>query len=242
VSPSGQLFPSSSSGDVVFGSDVGAFTPAHVGQVLRVQGGIANITQYFSPGNVAGTWTRPIQLRVFGDQKIPFGYSQGEWTISPMITTVSGLDYLEGETVQILADGNVVTPQQVVGGQITMPQPASKITVGMKYTPQLQTMYLDLSNELNTIQGKRKTFNGLIIRVSQTRGLSYGQTFSVLFPIKEFSQSQVLGSTIELVTGDEFVRMDPRWDVEGQICLQQDNPLPASVLGVVPQVEVGDNY
>jgi len=76
--------------------------------------------------------------------------------------------------------------------------------------------------------------------LSQTRGLSYGQTFNNLTPIKEFSQGQVLGSTISLVTGDERVIMDPLWDVPGQICLQQDNPLPATVLGVIPEITVGD--
>jgi hypothetical protein len=213
-----------------------------VGQVLRADGGIATIQTYVSPTQVIGQYTRPVQLLTPDDpNNTPLPVTAGNWTISPLVTTIFGLDYLEGQTVQILADGDVITPQVVVNGQITLAQPASKVVVGLQYVAQLQTMYMDLTNELDSVQGKRKSYNAMTVRVRETRGLAYGQTFTLMTPIKEFSQSQTLGSTIELVTGDEYVRTDPRWDVEGQICLEQDNPLPASVLGVVPEVEVGDN-
>lgn len=46
-------------------------------------------------------------------------------------TVFAGLDHVEGEELQILADGAVRAPKIVVGGQITLDRPASKVTVGL---------------------------------------------------------------------------------------------------------------
>jgi hypothetical protein len=43
-----------------------------------------------------------------------------------------------------------------------------------------------------------------------------------------------------LVTGDMRLIIDPSYNVHGQICIRQDNPLPVTVLGVIPEVVVGD--
>jgi len=43
-----------------------------------------------------------------------------------------------------------------------------------------------------------------------------------------------------LQTTDARTIVDPQWDVFGQFCIQQTNPYPAQVLGVVPEIEVGD--
>jgi hypothetical protein len=43
-----------------------------------------------------------------------------------------------------------------------------------------------------------------------------------------------------LVTGDARTLIDPSWDVPGQYCIQQSDPLPATVLGVIPEIVVGD--
>jgi hypothetical protein len=34
--------------------------------------------------------------------------------------------------------------------------------------------------------------------------------------------------------------MDPLWDVPGQVCIQVDDPLPATILGVIPEIVLGD--
>jgi len=43
-----------------------------------------------------------------------------------------------------------------------------------------------------------------------------------------------------LVNGDVRGYNDPLWDVPGQYFIQQTNPYPAFVLGVVPEIEIGD--
>jgi hypothetical protein len=164
----------------------------------------------------------------------------GAWSIDPPLTILHGLDHLEGQKVSVLADGGVVNGLTVNGGSITLPQPASKIVVGLGYQCQLQTMYLDLGQEANTIQGKRKKVGALTVRVKDSRGLKAGRTFALLTPIKELNRTTAMGLSQPLITADERIIMDPLWDVPGQICLQVDDPLPVTVLGVVPEVVIGD--
>lgn len=241
--PTATLSATTSSGSVAFTATAAVFSSNSIGQVIRMDGGIATITTFIDASHIAGTWTKNPTYTVPNDpNNTPVPAPAGSWSIWFLSTIIYGLDYLNGQTVSILADGNVVTPQVVTNGQITLAQPASKITVGLAFTAQLQTMPIDLGDLRDTIQGKRKKISALSIRMSQTRGLSYGHNFNNLSPIKEFSQGQVLGSTIPLVTGDERVIMDPLWDVPGQICIQLTDPLPATILGVIPEITIGDDF
>ena len=43
-----------------------------------------------------------------------------------------------------------------------------------------------------------------------------------------------------MVTADARTIIDPSWDVPGQYCIKQPNPLPVTILGVIPEIEIGD--
>jgi len=226
-------------GTATFTASAGVFSGANVGQILRVGGGIATITQYVSPVQIVGTITQPITSVLPNDPNAtPLPATSGNWSLTPQFTVFTGLDYLTGQTVSINADGGVVTPQVVVNGSITFAQPASKVTVGLAYTAQLQTMPLDTGEP--TIQGKRKKVGALNIPLNNARAIYAGRSFSTLVPMKELTQNQTLGQPIPLITGMTRVVMDPLWDVPGQICLQITDPMPATILGVIPEIVVGD--
>jgi hypothetical protein len=240
--PVATLVPSAASGaGVIFNASSPVFGAALAGDVIRAGGGIATITAVNSSQQVVGTLTSPILRTLPNDpNNTPIPAVAGTWTLTRPSTTFTGLDHLEGQTVSILADGNVVAPQAVVNGAITLAQPATKVVAGLGFQPQLQTMPLDTGNEKDSVQAKRKKIPAVSMKVFNTRGLSIGRTFNTLVPVKEMSPSVPLGATIPLVTGDERVNVDPLWDVPGQICIQQDNPLPATVLGLVYEYVVGD--
>jgi hypothetical protein len=158
------------------------------------------------------------------------------------VTTLTGLSHLNGQTVACLADGNVQPLQTVVNGTITLDAPSSTVVVGLPYTCQLQTMRLDIGEgQGGTIQGKRKKISAATIRVQDTRGLSVGSTFSTITPFKERGPNVYMGVAIPLMTGDERIVMDPSWNTNGQVCLQISDPLPATVLGIFPEVSIGDS-
>ena len=131
-------------------------------------------------------------------------------------------------------------------GAFTLGTPASKVTVGLGYTCDLQTLALDTGEP--TIQGKPKTIPSVTVRVADTLGLKIGKDFDHLVVMKDLVVGAV-GSMLTgqesqtvtgLFTGDARTYLDPSWTIPGQYCIRQDQPLPASVLGVIPEVTVGN--
>lgn len=226
-------------GAATFTADAAVFNAGQVGSVLRVGGGIATITAFDSTTQLRGTFTRSMTDTIPNSSPpVPLPAVEGEWSLTAPSDQFWGLQHLVGQTVAILGDGNVF-PNQVVAvdGSVTLSQPVTKVAVGLPFQAQMQTLYLDLGTS-DSVQGKFKKVSGLTTRVHETRGLKMGSDFDHLVEYK-MRASQPYGQPIDLQTGDQWIIMDPSWNIYGQICIQQDYPLPATVLGVVPVVTVG---
>lgn len=162
-------------------------------------------------------------------------------------TNFSGGEFLGGQSVTGLADGVVIPPFVMpINGSFTLATPASKVTVGLGFTAKLQTLPLDLGDP--TIQGKVKKINDATTRVADTLGLKIGSSFSTLKTMKDLVvgnvSSMLTGQptqrVTDLVTGDARTVLDPTFTVPGQYCIQQDLPLPATVLGLISGYTLGD--
>jgi len=236
--PNATIQISGANGSVSITSNASVFGAPSIGQVLRAGGGILTITASSSGVSATGTVSQAITQLLPNDVPPPF--APGTWSLATPATKFFGLDYLIGQTVSINADGGVVTPQVVASdGSITLASPASKVTAGLGFQCQAQTMPLDVGEP--TIQGKRKKIAALNFKLSLTRGLKVGRTLQTLVSMKDMNISVPMNSPIPLITGDARIVVDPLWDVPGQVWWQIDDPLPATVLGVIPEVVVGDS-
>lgn len=158
-------------------------------------------------------------------------------------TTFSGAQHLAAATVTGLADGVIIPSFTMpVNGNFTLSAPASKVTIGLAFTAQLQTLAIDTGEP--TIQGKMKKIPAVDLRVDQTLGLKIGSSFSTLVDMKDLIVGNVGSMTnqvvTDLVTGDARTFLDPTYTVPGQYCVQQSLPYPATITGVIPQLAVGD--
>lgn len=158
-------------------------------------------------------------------------------------TTFSGAQHLAGATVTGVADGVVIPPFAMpTSGTFVLGTAASKVTVGLSYLPQLQTLALDLGEP--TVQGKMKQITAVTLRCKDALGLQIGSTFATCVDMQDLVIGNVGSMTNQLVTnlvtGDARTIIDAAYTVPGQYCIQQTRPWPASVLGVIPQIEVGD--
>ncbi len=156
----------------------------------------------------------------------------------PPATIITGLGYLEGLEVVGLADGNVLAPMLVIGGKVTLPYAASLVTLGLPYVGQLKTLRLDTGDP--TIQSKRKKINRAVLRVVETRGLVWGHDETDLTPFKMRTPEIAYGDPIPLETGDQLLNLAPLWDAEGQVVIEQQDPLPATVTGIMLWTTIGD--
>ncbi len=164
-------------------------------------------------------------------------------------TTFSGAQFLGGLTVTGLADGKVITPFVMpANGTFTLAVAASKVTVGIGFTCDMQTLPLELGEP--TVQGKVKKINDVDVRVAETLGLTIGPDFNNLVPIQDFIVGNISsmltgqnGSQIitDLVNGDGRTYLGAGYTVPGQYCIRQSQPLPATILGVFPNVTLGDD-
>lgn len=161
-------------------------------------------------------------------------------------TTFTGAMALAGMSVTGLADG-VPIPSFTMptSGTFTLTSPASKVTVGLAFTAQLQTLYLDTQGTADgSVQGKQKKIANVTLRVADTLGLQAGTSFANTLNVKDLTIGNVGSMTNQpvtgLVTGDVRPWMDPLWNEAGQYCFQQVLPYPATILGVFPSVIIGD--
>lgn len=154
-------------------------------------------------------------------------------------TTVSGLAHLEGEEVIVLADGNVITGLTVDGsGEIELPQAHTTVHVGLSYTSDLETLDVDFKQNTAQVQGARKKIHKVILRLEKTREIFVGPDSSSLTEMKIRSFEDYNEAT-ELFTGDKEIVLAPKWARTGRVFVRITNPLPATILAIIPEVTIG---
>jgi hypothetical protein len=152
--------------------------------------------------------------------------------------TLAGLRHLEGRTVAILADGSVQPSAIVTNGAVSVPRPAGQILAGLPYICDLETLDLEASGA-PTLQGRSKRVQEVVLRVRAARGLAVGPDSDRLTEIKERT-TEAHGAPTLLATGDKRVLIDPSWNSNGRIFVRQAWPLPATIVAIVPRLEVGE--
>lgn len=203
------------------------------GKVMRINGGVGTVLSIQSATQVTLNVTQALTSI---DPALA-----GSWSYTLPVSSVSGLDHLEGQTVAILADGGVQPQQVVTNGAITLTEPADAIVVGLPYTSEIQSLYLDIpGQEEPTVQGKRKKISRVILRVANSRGLMVGPLGQTLYEVKDRTVSTPMGEPQPLFTGDYLINLDPNFNEQAQIDMVQSDPLPVTVLGFMPWITMGD--
>lgn len=162
-------------------------------------------------------------------------------------TDFGGIEHLEGETINVLADGAVYSDLVVSNGGFSLPQPASKVIAGLPYEAWIRTLPFGLEQE----KGEPKIVAGATVRVFESRGIEVGvgrdlppgqtepnssddEIFGLIDEIKT-RELEPMGEPTRLFSGELQV------DVEGtdwrtaDVVVRQRNPLPMTVLGITPE-------
>lgn len=142
-------------------------------------------------------------------------------------TTITNLHHLEGKTVSVLGEGAVMPQQVVTNGQITLPQAVTKAQVGLPIIGQVQTLPMILALDIKNF-GDKQNIAGASLRVQNASSIFVGRTLSKLRELK-VRTSETYDAPPNLKTGMVRLRVDGDWDEEGQMWIQQSNPLPLTV-------------
>ena len=159
-------------------------------------------------------------------------------------SNVTGLDHLEGEVVAVLGDGQVVyngdpagalaESFRVSGGALNLPAEYSNIHVGLQILGDAET--LDLDVEGASVRDKRKRVMGLsLLLESSSRAFRAGPDVDHLRRYEPPAHE----STAPAVTGQVEMSLTAGFDKYGRVLIRQSDPLPLTVLGVMPHLELG---
>lgn len=176
--------------------------------------------------------------RHFASQSAAFYVDCGLSHDGSPVTSVSGLDHLNGKDVMISADGAVIGPVTVSGGAVSLPAAASVVHVGLPYTADIQLLPLALESLEAGGQGTVTGIDYAYLRVNSTGVFKVGPEFDMLteVPIRTDepwgSPPRLQSRTIDILTAADL-------SLDAQLCIRSDAPVPMTVSSISMRVSVG---
>lgn len=192
-----------------------------------IDGATARYIEYFTPKfDTNGADGLTIEDACFVDSSLVYS--------GAVTTTITGLDHLEGETVQILGNGAELPDAVVSGGEIELQESVTTAVVGLGYASTIKTLPGVIPTQDGTSQGRAKSWGRLKLRLHETVGLTINDR-----PLPIRSPLDLMDTAIPVFSGIRTAQLDG-WSEEGQITMTQSRPLPATVLALFGVYQVED--
>lgn len=153
---------------------------------------------------------------------------------------LKGLNWLAGEKVRITVDG-AMHPDKIVNedGTLDLEYEGKFITVGLYAPAKYQSLYLDPeAGGTNFAQGHMQNIPKALIRFYRTMGGKFGPTFDKMEPIEYRTPQDAMDTAVPLFTGEKTVHFPSEWAHNSQVCVVQDDPLPMTILAILPEIKV----
>lgn len=168
------------------------------------------------------------------------------------LATVTGLDHLDGKTVNALVDGFVVKDLVVASGSVTLPIPVTLAHVGLPYVSDLETLRIDSPTNNGTAQSRRIAIPEVTIRFVDSRGGwvkamakdidAPAATGVVGFDENlEHDSNQNMSVAMPLKTTDYKMTLNGGYDFGAGVFFRQVDPLPFTIIAIIPKVIVSEN-
>lgn len=230
---------------VLFTASLGIFVSGDVGRRIHYRyttrnslgdivwnKAVAQITGYTSATVVAATihspWPNLNVIAALG------------WRMT--VTTINGLGHLEGQMVAVCGDGAALPQRVVASGAISISELVSKVHVGLPYRSVLMTMPIEAGAADGTSQGKTKRASRCSIRFHETLGAKYGRDEnSTLDAVMFRDAAGNMDAPPALFTGDVTVAWPDGYTDDLVLTIVQDDPLPCTVVAIMPQIKTEDN-
>ena len=147
------------------------------------------------------------------------------------VTSVSGLDHLEGQAVDVLADGVVVSGKTVSSGAISLTTAASKIHAGLAYTPEFETLDVVGQDDKGVLQGVIKRITNITISLIDSMGGVFGPSSSATDPIPYDNETEPFTGWTDDLSFDEG------FDNTSTVYIKCDEPLPMEIAAILIDLE-----
>lgn len=156
-------------------------------------------------------------------------------------TVWSGLDHLDGQYVDILADDIRLDPILVANGSITLPVAASNVQIGLSFTHIVEPLPPNLIGESGGGRAIRLVEALFRIEETQAMRIDIGRGLQDV-PLKQIGEDLILDAPPPVMSGDIRLRSlgwardltKPLWRIE------QSDPRPFKLLSVTSEIKVND--
>ena len=161
--------------------------------------------------------------------------------VRKMFDSVSGLDHLEGENVEVQVDGGLPVDEDeelvtnsflVSSGTITLPRKVAVVHAGLPYDGKIQLLRSSQGSADDSGQMKMRRVYLATIQFFQSLGLKIGLNEDNLDPV--FSRIPV----VPLQTGAFSKLPKTDWKKDSEIILKMEDPLPCFILNLVSRSEL----
>lgn len=220
-------------------ASVSTFVVGDVGKFFRIYGEGVDFADVEVTAYTSGTvvTVRPVRL-------VPESCRSTALSWAAMATILTGLDHLEGESVSILADGNVHPVRTVASGSITLQEPAAVAHVGLGIESDIETLPMGYIVKGDTLRDNKKAITGIGLVLENSRGVfacrTGGRAIEAddLFELKQ-RQDEDWAEPTQVASGYVRLPIPTKWDRDGTVLIRQTDPLPLTVLGIIPEVTFG---
>jgi hypothetical protein len=169
-------------------------------------------------------------------------YSTGG-EVRKKVTAVSGLTHLEGETVQVFADGATQTTKTVASGAITIDSAASVIHVGLSYARRFKSLKLAVQTPVGTSIGTPQSIADIILELMETAEGALQLATEEDGVEGTFTQLDLRDATevgedpVPFFDGVKSLGVSAGFDDDIRLILTGSDPSPFTVLGLSPEVD-----
>lgn len=153
----------------------------------------------------------------------------------PGTTSVTGLNYLEGETVDVVRDDLALQQKTVSSGGITIDvAPTEYVEVGIPYTPIIETLPVETRLPNGNVQGFLKRITEVNLILNSTQSIKVDTEEVSFRNLEDLS----LGTGIEFYTGIKTVQPLNGFTEESTLTITQTKPLFFTLLGIEYKVSI----
>lgn len=163
-------------------------------------------------------------------------------------TTISGLEHLEGQEVALLVDGAAHPRRTVQDGTVTLQLPGSLVHVGIPQVCAIEPMELNAGSADGTAQGKTKRITNVVIRFWRSLGGKAGPADPLSRPAGAGLQvlslrkpADPMNQPVPLFSGDFEIPWDSGYERQARMRYENDQPLPVTILAIMPILHVSDD-
>jgi hypothetical protein len=154
---------------------------------------------------------------------------------------VDGLWHLEGTEVSIVFDGNVVHNRMVENGRAYLPDgyTATIISAGLPFVGELETLPAALMTQAGSAHTNRQLIDEIVVRALDTRGIAIGAGGTTLQQVEPM-EGEIVSELADIEARDYRVPAEGDWKDTSTIVIQQNEPLPAHIIGIFASRKVGE--